>query len=282
METWKIGDVTVSRVVEMVMPIPPTMLLPDATPENLEPMSPWLRPHFLLDDHQIPLSIHTFLIESDGARIVVDTCIGNDKPRDFPEWNERQSDFLEQLAARGAPADAVDLVMCTHLHVDHVGWNTRLVEERWVPTFPNARYLFGRQEWDYWKNEEDPFGREARDDSIVPILDAGLADLVETDHRLTGEVILVPTPGHTPGHVSVLIESMGERAIITGDLFHHPCQFAQPNWEDLADVDTVQAAQTRQSFMDRFSDGTLVLGTHFASPTGGRVVRDGKLFRFDV
>lgn len=282
METWKIGNVTVSRVVEMVMPIPPTMLLPDATPENLEPMSSWLKPHFLLDDSTVPLSIHTFLIQSEGARIVVDTCIGNDKPRDFPDWNQRQSDFLDQLAARGAPADAVDLVMCTHLHVDHVGWNTKLVEDRWVPTFPNARYLFGRKEWDFWKDEEDPFGREARDDSIVPILEAGLADLVETDHRLTGEVSLVSTPGHTPGHVSVLIESQGERAIITGDLFHHPCQFARPTWEDVADVDTSLAAQTRQSFMERFSDGTLVLGTHFASPTGGRVVRDGKLFRFDA
>jgi glyoxylase-like metal-dependent hydrolase (beta-lactamase superfamily II) len=282
METWKIGDVSVSRVVEMVMTIPPTMLIPDATQENLEPMSGWLKPHFLHDDSQIPLSIHTFLIESEGACIVVDTCIGNDKPRDHPEWNQRQSDFLEQLAARGAPAEAVDIVMCTHLHVDHVGWNTRLDGDRWVPTFPSARYLFGRKEWDYWKDEEDPFGREARDDSIVPILEAGLADLVDTDHRLTGEVSLVSTPGHTPGHVSVLIESEGERAIITGDLFHHPCQFARPAWEDIADVDTSLAAETRQSFMERFSDGTLVLGTHFASPTGGRVVRDGKAYRFDI
>ncbi|HEY5647590.1 MAG TPA: MBL fold metallo-hydrolase [Pseudomonadales bacterium] len=282
METWQIGRVTVSRVLEMLMPIPPTMLLPEATPENLAPMSGWLKPHFLHDDHRVPLSIHTFLIRSEDATILVDTCIGNDKPRDFPDWNRRQSDFLDQLAARGAPADAVDLVMCTHLHVDHVGWNTRLVNERWVPTFPNARYLFGRQEWDYWKDEVDPFGREARDDSIVPILEAGLADLVETDHRLTGEVSLVPTPGHTPGHVSVLIESLGERAIITGDLFHHPCQFARPRWVDTADVDTALAASTRESFMERFSDGTLVLGTHFASPTGGRVVRDGDRFRFDV
>ncbi len=282
METWKIGRVKVSRVVEMVLPIPPTMLLPDATPDNLAPMHHWLKPHFLRDDDLVPLSIHTFLIESDGARILVDTCIGNDKKRDMPEWNARQSDFLEQLASRGAPADAVDLVMCTHLHVDHVGWNTRFVNDRWVPTFPNARYLFGRKEWDYWEKEEDPFGREAKADSIVPILESGLADLVEVDHRLTSEVSLISTPGHTPGHVSVLIESAGERAVITGDLFHHPCQFARPTWTDIADVDTALAARTRQTFMDRFSEGTLVLGTHFASPTGGKVVRDGKVFRFDV
>jgi len=281
-ETWKIGRAKVSRVVEMVLPIPPTMLIPDATPDNLAPMHGWLKPHFLNDDHTAPLSIHTFLIESDGARIVVDTCIGNDKPRDLPEWNMRQSKFLDLLAERGAPVDAVDVVMCTHLHVDHVGWNTRLVNGRWVPTFPNARYLFAREEWAYWKNEVDPFGKEARDDSIVPILESGLADLVETNHRVTSEVTLVPTPGHTPGHVSVLIESAGERAVITGDLFHHPCQFARPLWPDTADVDTGRAAVTRQTFMDRFSDGTLVLGTHFASPTGGRIVRDGEFYRFDV
>jgi glyoxylase-like metal-dependent hydrolase (beta-lactamase superfamily II) len=282
METWKIGRAKVSRVVEMVMSIPPTMLLPDATPQNLTPLQGWLKPHFLHDDYSVPLSIHSFLVESDGARILVDTCIGNDKQRDFPEWNKRQSDFLSQLAQRGAVAEAVDFVMCTHLHVDHVGWNTRLVNGRWVPTFPKARYLFAREEWAYWKNEVDPFGKEARDDSIVPIIESGLADLVETNHRLTSEVSLVPTPGHTPGHVSVLIESAGERAVITGDLFHHPCQFARPGWTDTADVDTIHAARTRQSFMDRFSDGTLVLGTHFASPTGGRIVRDGAFFRFAV
>jgi glyoxylase-like metal-dependent hydrolase (beta-lactamase superfamily II) len=282
METWKIGRVKVSRIVELVLPIPPTMLLPDATPENLVPMHGWLKPHFLHDDHNVPLSFHTFLIESDGARIVVDTCIGNDKPREQPEWNRRQGDFLQQLAQRDAPADAVDIVLCTHLHVDHVGWNTRLVNGRWVPTFPNARYLFARKEWEFWQNEVDPFGKEARDDSIVPILESGLCDLIETDRRLTSEVCLVPTPGHTPGHVSVLIESAGERAVITGDLFHHPLQFARPDWRDTADVDTAEAARTRHAFMGRFSDGTLVLGTHFASPTGGRVVRDGKAYRFDV
>jgi glyoxylase-like metal-dependent hydrolase (beta-lactamase superfamily II) len=282
METWKIGRVKVTRLVEMVLPIAPTFLLPEATPENLAPLHGWLKPHFLHDDGLVPLSIHTFLIESEGARILVDTCIGNDKPREHPEWNRRHSDFLERLAACGAPADAVDVVMCTHLLVDHVGWNTSWQEGRWVPTFPNARYLFGRQEWEFWQHEVDPFGPEARDDSVVPILEAGLADLVETDHRVTSEVRLIPTPGHTPGHVSVLIESAGERAVITGDLFHHPCQFAHPTWQDVADVDTRLAASTRQTFMDRFSDGTLVLGTHFAPPTGGRVVRDGTFYRFDV
>ena len=282
METWSIGAALVSRIVEMVLPIKPQFLIPDATPENLAPMESWLKPHFLLEGHRIPLSIHTFLIEVDGLRILVDTCIGNDKTRDEPAWNARQGDFLEQLAARGAPAETIDFVLCTHLHVDHVGWNTRLVNGHWVPTFTNARYLFGRTEWDFWAHETDPFGHQARGDSIEPIIAGGRADFVETDHQLCPSVRLVPTPGHTPGHVSVLIESGDARAIITGDLFHHPCQFARPQWPDSADVDTVQAAQTRAQFMSRFSDGTLVLGTHFASPTAGHVVADGAGYRFRV
>jgi glyoxylase-like metal-dependent hydrolase (beta-lactamase superfamily II) len=282
MEVWKIGAVTVTRVLDIEIDMSPTRLIPDATPENIAPMRGWLAPHFLNDDDTMPLSIHTFLVESEGARIVVDTCIGNDKPRDMPAWNMRKSDFLERLAARGFPRESVDLVMCTHLHVDHVGWNTILDNGQWVPTFPRARYLIGRAEWGYWKDEVDPFGHQAREDSVVPIIESGLADLVEPDHRLTGEVAMIPTPGHTPGHVSVLIESRGERAVITGDLFHHPLQFAEPDWTDIADVDPVLASGTRKRFMGDFADGTLVLGTHFASPTGGRIVKDGNAYRFDV
>ncbi|HKI73505.1 MAG TPA: MBL fold metallo-hydrolase, partial [Pseudomonadales bacterium] len=245
MEVWKIGDVTVTRVLDVQIDMPPTRLVPDATPENIAHMKHWLAPHFLNDDDTMPLSIHTFLVESEGARIVVDTCIGNDKPRDLPAWNMRQDNFLDRIADHGFHRESVDLVMCTHLHVDHVGWNTILDKGRWVPTFPNARYLIGEQEWGFWKDETDPFGQQAREDSIVPIIESGLTDLVPPDHRLTGEVVMIPTPGHTPGHVSVLIESRGERAVITGDLFHHPLQFAEPDWKDIADVDPVLASATR-------------------------------------
>lgn len=281
MEAWKIGSVRITRVVDLLMHIDLKWLLPDATHVNLKPMYGWLKPHFLNDDDTMPLSFHAFLVESDGAKIVVDTCIGNDKERAIPDWQQRNGTFLNDLAARGAPRESIDFVLCTHLHVDHVGWNTMLDKGRWVPTFPNARYLIGKDEWACWKSEESPFVAEAKQDSIVPVLESGLADLVETDHRLTPDVRLIPTPGHTPGHVSVLIESRGERAVITGDLFHHPCQFARPNWPDSADVDTKQAARTRATFMQEFSEGTLVLGTHFASPTSGKIVRDGAEYRFD-
>jgi glyoxylase-like metal-dependent hydrolase (beta-lactamase superfamily II) len=282
METWKIGSARVTRVIDILMDFDPKILLPDATPENLAPMAGWLKPHFVNDDWTLPLSIHAFLVESDGAKIVVDTCIGNDKQRGVPEWSQRNGTFLDDLAARGAPRQAVDVVLCTHLHVDHVGFNTMLVNGKWVPTFPNARYLIGKDEWAYWKDETDKFGPEAKGDSVLPVLDAGLADLVDSNHTITSEVRLIPTPGHTPGHVSVVIESRGERAVITGDLFHHPCQFARPTWVDSADVDTQHAARTRAEFMQRFSEGTLVLGTHFPSPTGGRIVKDGSAYRFEL
>jgi len=282
METWKIGNVTITRVVDVLQDIDLTMLIPEATPDNLEPMSGWLKPHFINEDGTIPLSIHTFLVESEGVKILVDTCIGNDKPRPLPDWNLRQGQFLEQLEEAGAKRESVDIVLCTHLHVDHVGWNTILENDSWVPTFANARYLIGEKEWEYWKDEEDPFGAEAKQDSILPVIESGLVDFVDSSHEITSEVSLIPTPGHTPGHVSVKIESEGQRAVITGDLFHHPVQFSRPKWKDIADVQSEIAEISREAFMDQYSENTLVLGTHFAAPTAGRIVMDEGVYRFQV
>ena len=283
MESWKVGDVQIHRVVDLLMDMPFTYLFPEAKPEQLLPLHTWLMPHFMQSDGKtMTVSVHTFVIQSGDATIVVDTCIGNDKERDAPNWNLRASDFLDRLAERGAAREAVDMVLCTHLHVDHVGWNTMLENDRWVPTFPKARYLIGREEWAFWEHEEDPFGKQAKEDSILPIIESDLVQMVETDHQITDEVSLVPTPGHTPGHVSVLIRSRGERAIITGDLFHHPLQFAHPAMKDIADVDSEMAERTRLTFMQEYVDTTLVLGTHFASPTAGHIVKDGAFWRFDV
>jgi glyoxylase-like metal-dependent hydrolase (beta-lactamase superfamily II) len=193
------------------------------------------------------------------------------------------STFLEDLAAAGFAKESVDRVLCTHLHFDHVGWNTVLEDGKWAPTFKNARYLVGEKEWGFWKDTDDPYAPEAKHDSVLPIFDAGLVDLVEMDHRITDEVRFVPTPGHTPGHVSVVIESQGQQAIITGDIFHSPLQMAHPDWADIADVDGDQAHETRKQFLETYADGpVLILGTHFASPTAGKIVRDGDSYRFDV
>ena len=277
---WTIGAVTIARVVEIEGPSPGTFLFAEATPERLLQHA-WLKPHFLTEDGRSIGAIHAFIIESEGRRIVVDTCIGNDKPRTIPNWNLRQGRFLEDLAEAGFARERVDTVLCTHLHVDHVGWNTMLVNGRWVPTFPNARYLLGRAEWEHWSREPPGPDRDARDDSVRPVLEAGLADLVAIDHRITSEVFLEPTPGHTPGHVSVRIVSHGEEAVITGDLMHHPVQCAEPDWANRFDVDPAAARRTRRAFLERHADRpVLVLGTHFATPTGGRVVRDGAVWRF--
>ncbi|MGC1512165.1 MAG: MBL fold metallo-hydrolase [Acidimicrobiales bacterium] len=283
METWRIGEITITKVVDVVNMVPPGLLIMEATAENLAPLAHWLKPHFLDDDGNAPLSIHTFVVSTPETTVLVDTCIGNDKPRMIPDWNMRQGRFLEDLASIGVEREAVDTVLCTHLHVDHVGWNTMVVDDRWVPTFPRADYLFGRAEWAFWEDEVDPFGKEAKGDSILPIFEAGMAVLVESDHLVAPGIQLIPTPGHTPGHVSVLIESKGERAVITGDMMHHPVQMARPDWKDIADVDSAQAELTRLAFLQRFCDDhTLVLGTHFATPTGGRIVRDGDAYRLAV
>jgi glyoxylase-like metal-dependent hydrolase (beta-lactamase superfamily II) len=207
--------------------------------------------------------------------------VGNDKERDLAMWNRLQGPFLEKLAEAGHPPESVDVVLCTHLHIDHVGWNTRLVEGRWVPTFPNARYLFGRIELEHWLASAGDEDRRIMADSVRPVLDAGLADAVEPDHVVTGEVRLEPTPGHTPGHVSVRIRSQGREAVITGDLMHHPVQCAEPLWQSHFDVDPDAARATRRRFLEQQADrDVLVLGTHFAAPTAGHVVRAGAAWEF--
>ena len=235
---WRIGDVTVTKVVELEVTGGSRFILPQATREAIQPIA-WLRPHFADEDGRLRMSIHSFVVQTPTRRIVVDTCLGNDKQnRRIPTWNDLHGPFLEDLAAAGYPRESIDTVLCTHLHVDHVGWNTMLVDGRWVPTFPRARYLMGRVEYEHWSR---PQGREDMvavfGDSVQPVFDAGLVDLVETDARICDEIDLVPTIGHTPGHVSVRIRSRGEEALITGDFMHHPCQIAHPEWASTADSD---------------------------------------------
>ena len=282
MNRWKIGDVTITRVAEMETTSKATFVLKDGSPENIRTV-PWLRPHFANPDGKVLMSVHAFVIESPGYRMVVDTCIGNDKRRAFPGWNMLQLPFLADLEKAGFARASIDRVLCTHLHVDHVGWNTMLVDDKWVPTFPRARYLIGRKEWEHWSKAGEPDTRELLADSVRPVFEAGLADLVESDARISDEVRLEPTPGHTPGHHSVRISSRGEEAVITGDLMHHPVQMAHPEWGSHFDSDFDEAIATRRAFLERYGDQPiLVLGTHFATPSAGRIVRDGEAWRLEI
>jgi glyoxylase-like metal-dependent hydrolase (beta-lactamase superfamily II) len=281
-QRWQVGDVRITKVLELEVKGTVTWLLPDVTREALLSV-PWLRPHFCDADGKSPMSVHALVIENEGRRILVDTCVGNDKQRPIPGWNMRQGGFLSDLEAAGFPAESIDTVICTHLHVDHVGWNTRLVDGAWVPTFPKARYLFQAAEVAHWEAAQEKVYGDVMGDSVRPVLDAGLADLVGADVPISAEVSLAPTPGHTPGHVSVHLRSRGEQAWITGDLMHHPIQCAHPEWGSRADVDPEQALQTRRRFLARCeAEAPLVIGTHFAGPTAGRIVRDGGAFRLAV
>ena len=281
---WRIGDVTITKIVELEMTGGSRFLLPQATRETLDHME-WLQPHFVDENWRLKMSIHAFVVETPTHRIVVDTCLGNDKQnRRIPHWNNMQTAFLADLAAAGYARETIGTVLCTHLHVDHVGWNTMWVDGAWVPTFPNARYLMGRIEYEYWTEQntrEDMLA--VVDDSIRPVHDAGLVDLVELDHRIGAEISLVPSFGHSPGHVSVRISSRGEEALITGDFAHHPCQFGHPEWCSTADHDPAMAEATRRELLGNLAGTpTLVLGTHFATPTAGRIERDGDAFRLVV
>jgi glyoxylase-like metal-dependent hydrolase (beta-lactamase superfamily II) len=193
----------------------------------------------------------------------------------------QKTPFLGDLAAAGFPREEVDTVICTHLHFDHVGWNTMLVDGEWVPTFPNARYLLCRDEWEHWGREGASGYAATIDDAVQPVVDAGLADLVASDHRVTDEIRLEPTPGHTPGHVSVRLASGGADAVITGDLMHHPVQVAEPTWQTPFDSDPAAAIATRRAFCARYADRPVtVLGTHFHHPTAGRIVSHRDAWRF--
>lgn len=284
MNRWQVGDVTITRVVELEVAGGSRFILPDATREAIKPIE-WLAPHFADTDGRLIMSIHALIVETPDRRIMVDTCLGNDKQRTIPGWHMRQGPFLNDIASAGYPRESIDTVLCTHLHVDHVGWNTMLVDGEWVPTFPNARYLIGQKEWDHWSGEgaAQRRGDDIMGDSVRPVFDAGLVDLVGVDHKIADGIWLEPTPGHTPGHVSVRISSRGEEALITGDCIHHPCQMARPDWASAADSDPNAARETRLALLDRYADGpVLVIGTHFATPTAGRIVRDGDVYRLDV
>ena len=280
MLSWRVGEIEIIQLVELTTASLGPHLIPQARPDYLSTI-PWMIP-FLDSSGQIILSVHSLIIKTNDQTIVVDTCIGNDKERSYPKWNKMQSDFMNRFTDKaGCHRSEVDTVLCTHMHVDHVGWNTYRVDDQWMPTFSNAEYLFSEREWDYWKTEKQSYG-PVIEDSITPIFEAKMARLVKSDHRISDEVSLFSTPGHTPGHVSVRIVSKGEEAIITGDMIHHPCQIKHPDWATSADVEADRAVSTRTHFLENYAgQPTLIIGTHFAGPGAGRIVRDGSSFRLD-
>lgn len=282
--SWTVGDITVHRIDEVLLPpATGTWLLPDATTDVVS-QHDWLRPDFADHEGILHLDSHGFAFETGGLRVLVDTGIGNGKTRANPAWHNLRTGYLEHLAAAGFPPDSVDLVILTHLHTDHVGWNTREVNGEWVPTFPNARYVTSRTERDFWAGHDmDEPRQDMFNDSVIPVEEAGLLDLVDVPPEgteIAPGLRLLPTPGHTPGHIAVQLTGRGETALITGDCIHHPVQFAHPTIGSCVDIDPAQSEESRRELLSSLADtGTLVLGTHFPPPTAGRVITHGNAYR---
>ncbi len=273
MQTFSAGAITITKVVESEILTNPRFLYPKIEPADIAPHSEKLVPGFYLpDEFRFRMAIQGFVVRTPHHTLIVDTCVGNHKRRSNPFWNLLETPYLERLAAAGVAPEEVDFVMCTHLHVDHVGWNTRLVDGRWVPTFPNARYVFNRTEYEFWSQQRSRDQDESFSDSILPVMESGKGVLVDGRHEVTEGVVLEPTPGHTPGHCSVRLFQGGGEAVITGDLMHHPLQMLEPGRNSSFCENPAQAARTRRAFLERHAERDVqVIGTHFSAPTGGRV-----------
>jgi glyoxylase-like metal-dependent hydrolase (beta-lactamase superfamily II) len=283
--SFRLGDLEIHRVIEEEEPLfDPLEFFPGLTQEVLDENRSWLEPQAIDPaTGKVRLCIQSYLIRTPHHTILVDTCVGNYKHRpNRPFWHMKTAGTWERnLAATGFSVNDIDYVMCTHLHVDHVGWNTRLENGRWVPTFPKARYVFGEQEYAYWSEEHARAPNPVIEDSVLPVVAAGRADLVATDHALNDHVRLTPTPGHTPDHYAVELGKGETIAVLTGDLIHSPLQARYPEISMRADVDQKQSAVTRRKFLECYCDtGRLLCTAHFPSPSTGHLTRWGDGFRF--
>lgn len=285
MTTFKLGDLTVHRIIEAEEPYyDPFTFFPKLTKELFEENRHWLEPKAIDPaTGQIVLCIQSYVVRTPKHTILIDSCVGDHKDRpDKPHWHMKSTgQYMRSLAQAGLKVEDIDFVMCSHLHVDHVGWNTRLENGRWVPTFPNARYIFSKKEFDYWtdRHAKDPIHYVA--DSILPVFEANMVDLVRSDHTLDDHVHLEPTPGHSIDHFAVHVEDMGRHAVMTGDLLHSPLQARYPELIMRADYDPEQGGRTRRKFLETHCDtDTLVCTIHFPSPSVGRISRWDDGFRF--
>lgn len=277
----KIGDVEVWRILEIHAPfMTPEELFTNAGPD-VKTITETLAPGSLCSiSGRLILPVQGFLLKTPSYNILVDSCVGNHKNNpSYPDWHQRDDGrFMAALAAAGVDVNDIDYVLCTHLHIDHIGWNTQLQDGRWVPTFPNARYLMP-------SNDEEMLrlrGGDAYDESVLPVVQAGQAELVEAGHMLGDHVQLVPSPGHTHGHVSVLVKSGNREAIITGDAMHSSVQCWHPEWHFKYDADPELAVISRRLLLERCSESRcMVLGSHFTLPSIGYVKPEKDAFRWE-
>ena len=281
MTDFQIGDAAVDGVLEWLgIYRDPLEMYPDATREAVDAHREWLVPHSLdPETGRLIMAFRSYLIRTPRLTVLVDTCVGNDKERPLrPNWHRQNWPWLDNLRAHGVTPEDIDVVLCTHLHTDHVGWNTRLDDGRWVPTFPNAKYLFHSKEFEYWEGEfrHQEWIKDAFIDSVLPVVEAGKAVMVSGDHEIDSGLWLEETPGHTPGAVCLNLQNSGGHAVFCGDLMHHPLQVPESQWSTIFCTDPDLSRETRMAFVDRFAEtDSLILPAHFANKGGGRIVGTG-------
>jgi glyoxylase-like metal-dependent hydrolase (beta-lactamase superfamily II) len=279
------GDISIHRVVEQEAPFFDALeFFPTLTPELIEENKAWLQPTFIDAAGKVVLCVQSYVVRTPHHNILIDTCVGNHKDRPGrPAWHMRTSTQYESnLAVAGLGVGDIDYVMCTHLHPDHVGWNTRLDNGRWVPTFPKAKYLFSDRELSFWSDKEksEPDAHPWIADSVLPIVAAKRSEAVRSDHELNDLVRLIPAPGHTIDHFCVHVGKSGQDALIAGDMLHSPLQARYPELGMRADYDSAEAGRSRRRVLERFCDSpTLLCTAHFPSPSVGRIARWGDGFK---
>ena len=289
MKPVSLGQMTVCKLFETESGPPMSMIMPQISAEDLARLATWYTDDTLGStpgQSAFTMSMHSYVLRVGGRNILIDACNGNDKHRSIPDVDRLRTPYLANLAALGLTTAGIDVVLCTHLHFDHVGWNTRLENGKWVPTFPNARYLFSRRDFEHFGKQEleDDHLRAFRD-SVLPVYEAGRAELVEADVEVQREVServwLEPAFGHSPGNFSVLAEGGGQRAIFWGDVVHHPIQMIRPEVTPSFDGDPGKARETRLRTLARAADEELVcFPAHFRDPSAGRVLRAGETYRY--
>ena len=278
-----IGAARVTRVEEMAGPgFRLSTIFPDWDGAVFEEHKDWLVPTYVNPAKMTALlNMHSWIVEHNGLTVLIDTCVGNDKDRMPAEnWTNNQGPYLQRLAEAGFQPEDIDMVMCTHLHVDHVGWNTKLLDGRWVPTFPNAKYLFSRADFEHYQDHAvEDMDRLSFVDSVLPIVEHGLAEMTEGDHLLAEGLLLEPAPGHTPGHITLKLESEAEAAIFTGDILHHPLQVYHPEWNSRFCLLPDEARTSRRRVLDYCADrGALLMPAHFGAPHCCHIARAGEAY----
>jgi len=286
MSAFTIGGATATRIEETYEPNFDAGKFFAAWSPAVVREHPWMvSNHYDAERNMLKLSVHSWLLKIGGKHILIDTCVGNHKPRAYrPMWHQMETRYLERLAAAGVKPEQIDMVMCTHLHVDHVGWNTRLDNGRWVPTFPNAKYVFSKEDYDhYLKVDQDPKTGPANGgsfrDSVLPVVEAGLAQMVSGAGALDENLAYDPAPGHTPGTIAIKLASRGQHAMFCGDILHHGVQVYHPEWNSFACLDQDNARQSRRKVLEHcVGSGALLMPAHFGAPFVCHI--DGKGDRF--